>query len=259
MEFPRTPSGHDAMELPRTPSGHDAILVIVDRLSKIVHFCPTTSDVDAIGSAKLFFNHWYRHYGLPRKFLSDRDSRFVGKCWQELFRLTQVRLAMSSSHHPQTDGQTERTNRTMEEMLRHYVNYWQNNSDEVLPALEHAYNNSINATTRQVPFELLYGQKPLEFKDLLLQSPTTTVESVNAFVSRMESLVVDASNLSHKQTGVLKVRQIGNASIMFLEWEIRCCCLLSISLRQRIKVERGNWPVSSQDRMKSFKLCRRLQ
>jgi hypothetical protein len=52
----------------------------------------------------------------------------------------------------------------MEEMLRHYVNYRQNNWDEVLPALEHAYNNSINATTRQVPFELLYGQKPLEFK-----------------------------------------------------------------------------------------------
>jgi hypothetical protein len=100
---------------------------------------------------------------------------------------------MSSSHHPQTDGQTERTNRTMEEMLRHFVNYRQNNWDEVLPALEHAYNNSVNATTRQVPFELLYGQKPLEFKDFLLPSPTTTVESVTDSVSRKESLVADAS------------------------------------------------------------------
>jgi hypothetical protein len=88
------------MELPRTLSGHDAILVIVDRLSKTVRFCPTTSDVDAVGSAKLFFNHWYRHYGLPRKIMSDCDGRFVGKFWQELFRLTQVHLAMSSSHHP---------------------------------------------------------------------------------------------------------------------------------------------------------------
>jgi hypothetical protein len=67
------------MELPRTSSGHDAILVIVDRLSKIVRFCPTTSNVDAVGSAKLFFNHWYRHNGLPRKIVSDRDGRFVGK------------------------------------------------------------------------------------------------------------------------------------------------------------------------------------
>jgi Integrase zinc binding domain len=66
-------------ELPRTSSGHDAILVIVDRLSKIVRFCPTTSDVDAFGSAKLFFNHWYQHYGLMRKIVSDRDGRFVGK------------------------------------------------------------------------------------------------------------------------------------------------------------------------------------
>jgi hypothetical protein len=125
--------------------------------------------------------------------VSDRDGRFVGKFRQELFRLTQVRLAMSLSHHPQTDGQTERTNRTMEEMLRHYVNYRQNKWDEVLPALEYAYNNSINATTRQVPFELLYGQKPPEFKDFLLTSPTTTVESVTEFVSRVESLVADSS------------------------------------------------------------------
>jgi hypothetical protein len=74
---------------------------------------------------------------------------------------------MSSSHRPQTDGQTERTNRTMEEMLRHYVNYRHNNWEGVLPELKHAYNNSVNATTRQLSFELLYGQKPLEFKDLV--------------------------------------------------------------------------------------------
>jgi hypothetical protein len=87
------------------------------------------------------------------------------------------------------DRQKER----MEEMLRHYVKYRQNNWDEVLPALKHAYNNSVNTTTRKVPFALLYGQKPLEFKDFLLPSPTTTVESVTDFVSRMESLVADAS------------------------------------------------------------------
>jgi hypothetical protein len=101
----------------------------------------------------------------PRAILvPDRDGRFVGKVWQELFCLTQDRLAMSSSHHPQTDGKTERTNRTMEEM-RHYVNYRQNGWDEVLPALEHAYNKSDKATTRQLQFELLYRHKPLEFKD----------------------------------------------------------------------------------------------
>jgi RNase H-like domain found in reverse transcriptase/Integrase zinc binding domain len=88
------------MELPPTPSGHDAVLVIVDLISKVVRFCPSTTAVDAVGSAKLFFKEWYRLYGFPRKIVSDRDGRFINKVWQELFGLTQVELAMSSSHHP---------------------------------------------------------------------------------------------------------------------------------------------------------------
>jgi hypothetical protein len=67
----------------------------------------------------------YRLHGLPRKIISDRDVRFTGRFWQELHRLVQTKLAMSSSFHPQTDGQTERANRTLEEMLRHYVGYKQ--------------------------------------------------------------------------------------------------------------------------------------
>jgi hypothetical protein len=193
-------------------------LVIVDRLSQIVRIFPTTSDVNAVGSAKLFFNHWYRHYGLPRKIASDRDGRFVGKFWEEWFRLTHIRLAMSSSHHPQTEGQTERTNRTMEEMLRHYVNYRQNNWDEVLPALEHAYYNSVNATTRQVPVELLYGQKPLEVKDFLLPSPTTTVESVTGVVSRMDSLVADASKSITQANQTAERHSIGTHGACFRSW-----------------------------------------
>jgi hypothetical protein len=81
----------------------------------------------------------------------------------------------------------------MEEMLRHYVSYRQNNWDEALPALEHAYNNSVNATINQEPFVMLYGQKPLDFKDLLLGKLSTPVESVQEFVTRMERLVADAS------------------------------------------------------------------
>jgi transposase InsO family protein len=141
----------------------------------------------------LFFKEWYRLYGLPRKIVSDRDGRFISKFWQELFRLTQVRLAMSSSHHPQTERQTERMNRTLDEILRHYVSYLQNNWDEALPALEHAYNNSVNATINQEPFVMLYGQKPLDFKDLLLGKSPTPIESVKEFLSRMERLVADAS------------------------------------------------------------------
>jgi uncharacterized protein YpmS len=78
-------------------------------------------------------------------------------------------------------------------MLRHYVSYRQNNWDKALPALEHAYNNSVNATINQEPFVMSYGQKPLDFKDLLLDKTSTPVETVKEFVSRMERLFADAS------------------------------------------------------------------
>jgi hypothetical protein len=67
-----------------------------------------------VGLAKPLFYNWYRWFGLPKKIISNRDGRFISRFWKELFRLTQTRLAMSTSHHPQTDGQTEKANITME-------------------------------------------------------------------------------------------------------------------------------------------------
>ena len=120
----------------------------MDRLSKFAMFIPIQTDVDAVRSAKAFFGNWYRLFGLPRKVVSDRDGRFLSLFWRELFRKVQTRLAMSTSHHPQTDGQTERMNRTLEEMVRHYVNYQQTNWDVLLPGLEHAYNSSAHAALK---------------------------------------------------------------------------------------------------------------
>jgi hypothetical protein len=124
--------------LPVTKENHDAVMVIVDMLTKLVMFIPTRTDMDTGETAKKFFNHWYILFGLPKKIISDRDGRFIRRFWKELFRITQTRLAMSTSHHPQTDGQTEKANRTLEEMIRQYINYQQNNWDDLLPALEHA-------------------------------------------------------------------------------------------------------------------------
>jgi hypothetical protein len=80
---------------------------------------PTKSSVSAQQVAQLFLKEVYRLDGLPRKIVSDRDVRFTARFWQELHRLVHTKLEMSSSFHPQTDGQTERANRTLEEMLRH--------------------------------------------------------------------------------------------------------------------------------------------
>jgi hypothetical protein len=102
------------MDLPKTKAGHDAVLVVIDKLSKAMTLIPTKSSVSAQQVAQLFLKEVYRLHGLPRKIISDRDVRLTGRFWQELHRLVQSKLAMSSSFHPQTDGQTERANRTLE-------------------------------------------------------------------------------------------------------------------------------------------------
>jgi Integrase zinc binding domain len=109
LKVPSEPWEHVFLEFIITlpPSGRfDATLVVVDKLSKSMVLIPTQTAVSAKEIARLHFNYVYCRHGLARKAISDRDVRFTGKFWQELHKLLQVKLAMSSSFHPQTDGQT---------------------------------------------------------------------------------------------------------------------------------------------------------
>ena len=170
------------VQLPRTSSGYDAIIVVVDKLSKLVHYIPTTTDVTAPEVAKLFFQHVVRHHGLPSSIVSDRDSKFTSKFWECLWARLGTKLNMSTSFHPETDGQTERANRTLEDMLRAFVNYHQNNWDEFLIAAEIAYNNSVQASTGHTPFYLNCGQHP-NFAFDLLDGADNSKESRNQTVN----------------------------------------------------------------------------
>jgi hypothetical protein len=107
--------------LPKTKSGYNAIWVGVDRLSKFAHFAPTTQEADAADIAQLLRTRVFTLHGFPREIVSDRDPRWAGKFCQELFKLTGCRSALSTAFHPQSDGQTERINRILEDYLRHYV------------------------------------------------------------------------------------------------------------------------------------------
>jgi hypothetical protein len=147
-------------QLPPTPSGHDAIFVVVDKSSKMIHCLPTTTTVTAPGLASLFFREIVRHHGIPTSIISDRDPRFTSSFWSELWKKLGTKLAMSTAYHPQTDGQTERANRTIEDILRAYVNTQQNDWDQHLTAVEIAYNNSKQTSTGFSPFYLNYGQHP---------------------------------------------------------------------------------------------------
>jgi transposase InsO family protein len=98
--------------------GFYSILVVVDKYSKFAHFLPLRHPFTAASVARVFLDNIYKLHGLPKSLISDRDRVFTSKLWQLLFKLAGVQLHMSSSYHPQTDGQTERVNQCMETYLR---------------------------------------------------------------------------------------------------------------------------------------------
>ena len=116
----------------------------------------TTTTVTAPGTAQLFLDNIFRLHGLPKTIICDRDSRFTSHFWKALFDLLGTKIATSTAFHPQTDGQTERTNRTLEQILRIYVSYKQNDWDKYLSTAEFAYNSAEQSTTKFSPFELNY-------------------------------------------------------------------------------------------------------
>jgi hypothetical protein len=156
--------------LPLTRNHNDAILVVVDKLTKMAHFIATTSTVNAPTTARLILENIVTGHGLPIAMVSDRDPRFNSSFWRELWKLLGCTLKMSTAYHPQTDGQTERLNQTLEAMLRAYVNYKTDNWDDWLCFAEFSYNNSTNASTKYSPFFLNFGRHP--------QTPTTLLTGI---------------------------------------------------------------------------------
>ncbi len=149
------------MGLPRTSRGHNSIVVFVDRLTKMAHFVPTDDTVSAQDFAAIFRDQVWKHHGLCQDMVSDRDPRFTSRFWSEVCKLLHIRQNMSTAFHPQSDGQTERMNRTLEDMLRCYIGPEANAWDNLLAAAEFAYNNSVQESVRNSPFFLNHGQHPL--------------------------------------------------------------------------------------------------
>lgn len=109
------------MPLTKTPNGRDGALAIVDRLTKAAVFMPIKQTIAAQETAHKFKQGVLRHYGAPGDIVSDRDPHFTSALWKELHHIMKPQLAMSTAFHPQTDGQTERMNRALEEMTRSRV------------------------------------------------------------------------------------------------------------------------------------------
>ena len=145
--------------LPRTKSGHDAIWVIIDRLTKSAHFLPINEKSSRDKLVYLYVREIVLRYGVPVSIVSNRDPRFNSRFWKQFQESLGTKLNMSTAYHPQTDGQSERTIQTIEDMLRSCAIDFAGSWDDHLPLIEFSYNNSYHSSIGMPPYEALYGRK----------------------------------------------------------------------------------------------------
>ena len=133
--------------------GYNSILVVVDRLTKMVHFIPTTEKTLAEGLARLFRDNVWKLHGLPESIILDRGPQFVAGLMRELNGMLGIVSKLSTVFHPQTDGQTERVNQELEQYLRMFIDHRQEQWPEWLGTAEFAYNNKAHSSTQMTPFK----------------------------------------------------------------------------------------------------------
>ncbi|GJR18862.1 putative reverse transcriptase domain-containing protein [Tanacetum coccineum] len=146
-------------KLPRSSQGYDTIWVIVDRLTKSAIFIPMKETDPLEKLARMYLKEVVTRHGIPVSIICDRDPRFASNFWRSLQKALGTSLDMSTAYHPQTDGQSERTIQTLEDMLRACVIDFGNGWVKHLPLVEFSYNNSYHASIKAAPFEALYGRK----------------------------------------------------------------------------------------------------
>jgi hypothetical protein len=144
--------------LPRTRASYDSIWVVVDRLTKLAHFILVKTNYSSAVLAELYMSRIVCLHGVPKKIVSDRGTQFTSHFWQQLHESLGTHLNFSSAYHPQTDGQTERTNQILEDMLRACALQNQSGWYKRLPYAEFSYNNSYQASLKMSPFHALYGR-----------------------------------------------------------------------------------------------------
>ena len=172
---------------------YNSITVVIDRLTGMVHLVPGRVDYTAREVAELVFAEVYKHHGLPRMIVSDRDALFTSAFWTRLKQLISVQQCLSSTYHPQTDGSTERANRTIGHMLQACISPNQRDWVARLPAIEFAINSSRSETTGYAPFFLNSGRMPRSF---IWNNPSKDeYPSVRVFAQRLKQAIIKAHNV----------------------------------------------------------------
>jgi hypothetical protein len=150
----------------KNQKGSDSIFVVADRFSKMAHFIPCQKTNDATQIANLFFREVVRLHGLPWIIVSDRDTKSIGHFWRILWKRLGTNMSFSSTYHPQTDGQIEVVNMSLGNLLRSLFTEKCCQWDQIPAQEKFAFNNSVNRSTRKIPFEIVYGIQPRGITEL---------------------------------------------------------------------------------------------
>ena len=157
-------------------SGKHCILVVIDRLSKNAHFLDLSHPYTAMDVTKLYLDQVFRRHGMPKDITSDKDPTLLSEVWKELFRVHGVDLNFSTAYHPQTDGQTEVTNKTLETYLRCMTSDSPHSWSSWLPLAEWWYNTTFHSAIRSTPYEIIYRQPPVHMPYLPGESSSPSVD-----------------------------------------------------------------------------------
>jgi len=191
-EVPKKPWSHLTVDfITKLPvvAGKDAVLVVCDRLSKMMHFVTMTEGTSAEGLARLFRDNVWKLHGLPESVVSDRGPQFVAELTKELNRMLGIKTKLLMVFHPQTDGQTERMNQELEQYLRFFIEYRQKDWPEWMAAAEFAINNKVHAATKVSPFMANYRREMRMGGDIRRKGK---VESATEFVEKMKKVHKEA-------------------------------------------------------------------
>ena len=176
--------------------GKNSIIIFTNRLGSDIQLVPSRTDISAEDLAYLFFDRWYCENGLPSEIISDRDKLFVSRFWKSLHKLTGVKLKLSSAYHPETDGASECTNKTVNQALRYHVEHNQLGWVHALPKIRFDLMNTINKSTGFTPFQLRMGRSPRVILPLVPAKSSATVADIDAWhvIRKLETDVFEAQD-----------------------------------------------------------------
>lgn len=173
---------------------YDCILTMTDRLGADIRIIPTRTDITAEDLAVLFFDNWYCENGLPNSIVCDRDKLFISRFWKSLTKLTGVKLKMSTAYHPETDGASERSNKTVNQMLRFHVKQNQKGWVRALPRICFQIMNTVNSSTKFTGFQLHLGRSPRVIPPLVPNClPTDLLDAAQTAMVTIDKITNDVA------------------------------------------------------------------